>query len=190
VRLPASGSGRWGPWSKDLSENLVTDRPCPHSTHSLRHPSPCAQKPPTFTRGSVTFALRRPAPRAQKPPRLRGGASPSPYATPRHAHRSPRVHAGECHLPPTSPLATRTEAPAFTRRSVTFPLRHPSPCAQKPPRLRGGVSPSPYVTPRHAHRSPRVHAGECHLPPTSPLAKAYADTLIPGPLTFGPAQLR
>jgi hypothetical protein len=130
---------------------MRTEAPHVHAGERHLRPTPpraTRTEAPAFTRGSVTFTLRHPSPCAQKPPRSRGGVSPSPYVTPRHAHRSPRVHAAECHLPPTSPLAMRTEAPAFTRGSVTFPLRHPSPRAQKPPRSRGGVSPSPYVTPR------------------------------------------
>jgi hypothetical protein len=61
----------------------------------------------------------------------------------------------------------RPEAPAFTRGSLTFTQRHPASRAWKPPRLRGGASPSPNVTPHRAPGSPRVYAGEPHLHPTA-----------------------
>jgi hypothetical protein len=111
-----------------------------------------SREAPAFTRGSLTFNLR----------------------APRHAcPGSPRVHAGEPHLRPTPPRAAcGLEAPAFTRGSLTFTLRRPAPrAAWKPPRSRGGASPSPYAAPRHARPgSPRVYAGEPHLHPTPPRA--------------------
>jgi hypothetical protein len=104
---------------------------------------------------------------------------------PRGAHRSPRVHAGEHHLHPTSPRVPRTETPAFTRGSITFTLRPSARRARKPPRSRGGASPSPYVPPRAAHGSPRVHAGERHLHPRSPRApRTEAPAFTRGSVTF------
>jgi hypothetical protein len=165
------------------SERPVFDPP--HRVRTGRNQrvwrSPLAQKPPRLRGGASPSPYATPRPRAQKPPRLRGGASPPPYATPRpRAQKPPRLRGGASPSPYATPRHAAQKPPRLRGGASPSPYAPPRHAAQKPPRLRGGASPSPYATPRpRAQKPPRLRGGASPSPYATPRHAARCNSRCP-----------
>jgi hypothetical protein len=173
------------------------DRDRPTDVAAARvHPTPPARRAargsPRVYAGEVHVDPTSRRARSQKPPRSRGGGSRSPYVpAARAGWKPPHSRGGGSRSPYVTPRAL-AEAPAFTRGSLTFTLRRPARArrsprvyageshlhptcparrSQKPPRLRVGVSRSPYVAPR------RARPGTLYMVRDSPSHYAFEITL-------------